>query len=126
MSEHIAPEVYIELGAAGLSADEVSALISEAASLSAALHSMGAEGRIEIPKTKRVLVYNCGIDGMDWRVYIEDTEVKSADALVHEVLAILQKHDASRSFTYANGWVSLREWRKEAQRYIDAEDRRSH
>lgn len=72
MTEHISLETYLELGAAGLSAQQVRNMISEASRLANEKHCMGAEGRIGIPGTARVLVYNGGIDGWDWRVYIAD------------------------------------------------------
>lgn len=67
-------EVYLELGSYGLSAQQVRNMMSEGLRLAGEQHCMGAEGRVPIPGTNRVLVYNTGIDGWDCRVYIEDAQ----------------------------------------------------
>lgn len=83
MTEHIPAEVYVELGAAGLTLPEIRGLIRQASDLSSAKHQMGAEGRIPVPHTTRVLVYNGGIDGWDWRVYLEDNPASTGSDDVH-------------------------------------------
>ena len=73
MTEHIPAEVYVELGAAGLTMPEIRKLIRKASDIANEQHQMGAEGRVSVPNTERVLVYNGGIDGWDWKVYLKDS-----------------------------------------------------
>jgi hypothetical protein len=69
--------VYHELGLFGIAWKEVRRLMNEAMSLASAEHQMGAKGRVPIRGTKRVLVYNSGIDGLDatWSIEDENPEV---------------------------------------------------
>jgi hypothetical protein len=120
VSEHIPAKVYLELGRAGLSDHEADSLIADAGRLAGDQHQMGARGKVPIKNTKRVLVYDSGIDGMDFKVYIEDAEAKTADALVREVLDLLHRHRNSATFGYGSG-PNLSEWEADARRYLDNE-----
>ena len=121
MSEHVPAAVYIELGAARLDAAAVSTMITQADKLASKQHCMGAEGRVPIPNTRRVLVFNGGIDGMDWRVYIEDEAPKAADELVRLAVKLHDDHTRSPSYGYGSG-PSMHGWLIDARRYLKSQE----
>jgi hypothetical protein len=120
-TEHVPAAVYIELGRAGLDTVTALGMITQAGNLASEQHCMGAEGRVPIPNTKRVLVYNGGIDGMDWRVYIEDEAPKSADELVRMAMNLIESHRNSTSYGYGSG-PALYEWEGDARRYLKSQE----
>ena len=121
MSEHVPAAVYIELGRAGLDTVTALGMITQAGNLASEQHCMGAEGRVPIPNTKRVLVYNGGIDGMDWRVYIEDEAPKAADELVRLAVKLHDDHTRSPSYGYGSG-PSMHGWLIDARRYLKSQE----
>ena len=101
------PEVYCELGNAGLTWAEAQKLMAEAAKLAAEQLQMNAEGRVPIPGTDRVLVFDGGIDGWDSRYFIE----RPASADVADVLP----EDIRELLTQISGG-HVRRWQHAAQR----------
>lgn len=67
-----AVEPWYWIGRAGLTLEEGRALISEARKEASDIHQMGALGKVPIPGTGKVLVYDGGIDGWDAKIYVED------------------------------------------------------
>jgi len=118
MTEHVPPRVYIELGRAGLTEQEAHTLISDASYEASKVPGMGATGRVPIRGTKRFLVYDSGMDGMDWKVRIEDAPVKSADELVREAVNILREHANREMLSY--GGPNFYEWKQDALRYLNS------
>lgn len=70
--DHGTEKVLHELGVLGITWDAAQKLLNEAFADSTRVHAMGARGLALIPGTDKAVVYDTGIDGMDFRYFIED------------------------------------------------------
>lgn len=79
VTDHRTSRVLHHLGMLGTDWATANKLMSEAFDKASRVHSMGARGSVPIPGTAKVLTYDAGTDGMDYKWSIEDSALNWCD-----------------------------------------------